>query len=302
MSDFFSNYWTYFISIGTLGGIFWLLLLLISNSKHKAETAAPGEEATSMGHEWDGIEELNNPLPMWWVGLFYITIAFALVYLALYPGLGKYKGILGWTSVKAHAEDVAAANEKYEPIYAQFASQPIPELANNAEAMQTGGRLFANNCSVCHGSDARGALGFPNLTDSDWLYGGEAAQIKTTILHGRNGNMPAWGAVIGEDGVGDVAQYVLSLSDRADDAAAAERGSKIFATNCAACHGADAKGTIALGAPNLTDNVWLYGGSLGRIQETIRHGRHGVMPAQQERLGDNKVHILAAYIYSLRNN
>jgi len=299
MPDFFNNtFWTAFISIGTLGGIAWLTLLLISNNKHKAQNA-PGEAVESMGHEWDGIEELNNPLPMWWVGLFYITIVFAVVYLLLYPGLGTWKGLLGWTSVNAHAADVAAANEKYDPIYRDFAQIAIPELAKDESAMQTGGRLFANNCAVCHGSDARGALGFPNLTDNDWLYGGDADQIKHTIASGRAGVMPAWGASLGEDGVADVSQYVLSMAGREADADAAERGATLFSTNCAACHGVEGKGTIALGAPNLTDNVWLYGTSLGRIQETIRNGRNGIMPAHQERLGDDKVHILAAYIYSL---
>ena len=297
MSDFFSSFWTLFISAGTLGGIAWMVYLLVSNSKTK--TMQAGETVKSTGHEWDGIEELNNPLPFWWVAMFYITIVFGLGYLVLYPGLGAAKGILDWSSTKAHSEEVKIANELYDPLYQEYASISIEELSHNDKANQTGGRLFANNCAVCHGSDGRGARGFPNLTDNDWLYGGSPEQIQATILNGRNGNMPAWQASLGDVGVRNVASYVMSLSGREAPANEVAEGKKTFNTVCAACHQANGQGMQALGAPNLTDNTWLYGSTRDVIEKTIAHGRKGVMPAHKELLGEDKVHILAAYVYGL---
>ncbi len=297
MSDFFSSFWTLFISAGTLGGIGWMIYLLITNSTTKAPP--PGEDVKSTGHEWDGIEELNNPLPFWWVAMFYLTIFFGLGYLVFYPGLGAAKGILGWSSAAEHSAEVALAEEKFGPIYQQYASIDIVELAKDDKANRTGGRLFATYCSVCHGSDARGARGFPNLTDDDWLYGGTPEQIKTTIMNGRQGAMPAWKASLGDEGVRNVASYVMSLSGREAPAEEIAAGQKTFSTMCAACHQADGTGMHALGAPNLTDNTWLYGSSRGYIEQTIANGRKGIMPPHKELLGENKVHILAAYIYSL---
>lgn len=297
MSDFFSSFWTFYIALGSLGGIAWLTYLLITNSKAKAP--AEGETVKSTGHSWDGIEELNNPLPFWWVAMFYISIVFALIYLILYPGIGTAKGVLGWTSAKEHSDEVEQAIAKYEPLYQKYASIPIAELAKNAKANQTGGRLFATYCTICHGSDGRGNRGFPNITDKDWLYGGTTEQIKTTIMNGRHGNMPAWLPVLGKEGVRNVASYVLSLSSREAPAEEIAAGQKIFATNCVGCHQPDGKGLHALGAPNLTDNIWLYGGTRGTIEKTISQGRGGVMPAHKDLLGEQKVHILAAYVYSL---
>ena len=297
MSDFFSPFWTFFISLGTLGGIAWMVYLLIINGKTKAPPT--GEGVKSTGHAWDGIEELNNPLPRWWVIMFYITIVFGLIYLVMYPGLGAAKGILGWTSTGAHEDEVKTAIEKYEPLYQDYASMAIPELAKNEAANRTGGRLFANHCAVCHGSDARGARGFPDLTDNDWLYGGSADQIKTTILKGRQGNMPAWHASLGDEGVKNVASYVLSLSGRDAPADEVAAGKATFSAMCAACHQPDGTGMQALGAPNLSDKIWLYGSSRGYIEHSIAQGRKGVMPAHEELLGEAKVHILAAYVYSL---
>jgi cytochrome c oxidase cbb3-type subunit III len=297
MSDFFSSFWTFFISAGTLGGIAWMVYLLVSNSKTKS--VQPGEKVKSTGHEWDGIEELNNPLPFWWVAMFYITIVFGLGYLVLYPGLGAAKGVLGWSSAEAHSQEVQVAKEMYEPLYNKYASIPVAELAKNTSAAQTGGRLFANHCAVCHGSDARGARGFPNLTDNDWLYGGSPDQIKTTIMGGRNGNMPSWHATLGDEGVKNVASYVLSLSGREAPADEVAKGKQTFTTICAGCHQPDGKGMAALGAPNLTDNTWLYGASRGAIEQSISQGRKGVMPAHKDLLGEAKVHILAAYVYGL---
>ena len=298
-----TTFWSWYItllSLGTIAALVWLLLATRKGQRHDST-----EE--TVGHSYDGIEEYDNPLPRWWFMLFVATVLFALGYLALYPGLGNWKGMLpgyegGWTQVKEWQREMDKANEQYGPLYAKFAAMPVEEVAQDPQALKMGGRLFASNCSVCHGSDAKGAYGFPNLTDNDWLYGGEPETIKTTIMGGRQAAMPAWRDVIGEEGIRNVAAYVRSLSGRDVPEginADVEQGQKIFATNCVACHGPEGKGTHAMGAPNLTDNIWLYGSSFGQIQQTLRYGRNGRMPAQQDHLGNDKVHLLAAYVYSL---
>jgi len=299
MTSFWSCYVT-LLSLGTIAALVWLLL-----ATRKGQRRDSTEE--TVGHSYDGIEEYDNPLPRWWFMLFVATVVFALGYLALYPGLGNWKGLLpgyegGWTQVKEWQREMDRANEQYGPLYAKFAAMPVEEVAQDPQALKMGGRLFASNCSVCHGSDAKGAYGFPNLTDHDWLYGGEPETIKTTILGGRQAVMPAWKDVIGEEGIRHVAGYVRSLSGRDVPEGIdsdIEQGQKIFAANCVVCHGPDAKGIQAMGAPNLTDNVWLYGSSFGQIQQTLRYGRNGRMPAQEAILGHDKVHLLAAYVYSL---
>jgi cytochrome c oxidase cbb3-type subunit 3 len=236
---------------------------------------------------------------MWWIWLFWITIVFSLGYLWYYPGLGSFKGSSSWTSLAQYEEEVKAAQAQHGPLYAKLAASDIPTLAANAEARVVGQRLFLNYCSQCHASDARGTRGFPNLTDKDWLYGGDPEMIKTSILDGRNGTMPPMGAAVGgEAGAKDVANYVRSLSGLAHDSAAAARGKEKFAA-CAACHGPEAKGNPALGSPNLTDATWLYGSSVETITETIMKGRSGRMPAHREFLGEERVHILASYVYGL---
>lgn len=298
-----TTFWSWYItvlSLGTIAALVWLLL-----ATRKGQRGDSTEE--TVGHSYDGIEEYDNPLPRWWFMLFVATVIFALGYLALYPGLGNWKGLLpgyegGWTQVKEWQREVDKANEQYGPLYAKFAAMPVEEVAQDPQALKMGGRLFASNCSVCHGSDAKGAYGFPNLTDNDWLYGGAPETIKTTIMGGRQAAMPAWRDVLGEEGIRNVAGYVRSLSGRdvpEGISADIEQGQKIFATNCVACHGPEGKGTQAMGAPNLTDNTWLYGSSFGQIQQTLRYGRNGRMPAQQDHLGNDKVHLLAAYVYSL---
>lgn len=298
-----TTFWSWYItllSLGTIAALVWLLLATRKGQRHDST-----EE--TVGHSYDGIEEYDNPLPRWWFMLFVATVLFALGYLALYPGLGNWKGMLpgyegGWTQVKEWQREMDKANDQYGPLYAKFAAMPVEEVAQDPQALKMGGRLFASNCSVCHGSDAKGAYGFPNLTDNDWLYGGEPETIKTTIMGGRQAAMPAWRDVIGEEGIRNVAAYVRSLSGRDVPEginADVEQGQKIFATNCVACHGPEGKGTHAMGAPNLTDNIWLYGSSFGQIQQTLRYGRNGRMPAQQDHLGNDKVHLLAAYVYSL---
>jgi cytochrome c oxidase cbb3-type subunit 3 len=298
-----TSFWSWYItllSLGTIAALVWLLL-----ATRKGQRQESTEE--TVGHSYDGIEEYDNPLPRWWFMLFVATVVFALGYLALYPGLGNWKGVLpgyegGWTQVKQWQKEVDKANEQYGPLYAKFAAMPVEDVAQDPQALKMGGRLFASNCSVCHGSDAKGAYGFPNLTDNDWLYGGEPETIKTTIMHGRQAAMPAWKDVLGEAGIRNVAGYVRGLSGRDTPEGVevdVEQGQKLFATNCVACHGADGKGNHAMGAPNLTDNVWLYGSSFAQIQQTLRYGRNGKMPAQEANLGNDKVHLLAAYVYSL---
>ncbi|EWC42551.1 cytochrome-c oxidase, cbb3-type subunit III [Pseudomonas stutzeri] len=299
MTSFWSWYVT-LLSLGTIAALVWLLLATRKGQR-------PDSTEETVGHSYDGIEEYDNPLPRWWFMLFVGTVVFALGYLALYPGLGNWKGILpgyegGWTQVKEWQREMDKANEQYGPLYAKYAAMPVEEVAADPQALKMGGRLFASNCSVCHGSDAKGAYGFPNLTDNDWLWGGEPETIKTTILHGRQAGMPAWKDVIGEEGIRNVASYVRSLSGRDTPEginADIEQGQKIFASNCVVCHGPEAKGVAAMGAPNLTDNVWLYGSSFAQIQQTLRYGRNGRMPAQEAILGNDKVHLLAAYVYSL---
>ncbi|WP_191603262.1 cytochrome-c oxidase, cbb3-type subunit III [Marinomonas algicola] len=293
-----SSFWSAWITILTLGSIFgsyWLLASVRKGQKNNSDTNV------TTGHTYDGIEEYDNPLPKWWYWKFVILVLFALGYLALYPGLGNFKGLLGWTQINEYERDVARAEAEFGPMFAQFANTPIEELAQDDQAMRIGQRLFSNNCAVCHGSAATGSYGFPNLTDNDWLYGGEAENIKTTILNGRVAVMPAWGVTLGEKGVYQVTQYVMSLSDRSEDAAAVTAGKEIFETNCTVCHGQDAKGNHLFGAPNLTDNIWLYGGSQERIMQTLRNGRNGKMPAWNEILGEDKVHIVSSYVYSLSN-
>ena len=294
MSDFTSEFWSWFIIAIVGGGIIWLIYLL--RGTNKAET----EEGVPTGHVWDeNLEELNNPLPRWWLWMFYITIVFSIGYLILYPGMGSFKGILGWTEVGEYEAEVAAADAEFGPIFAKFEQTPIPALAADAAAMKAGERLYVTYCAVCHGSDARGATGFPNLRDNDWLYGGSPEQIEATLLHGRNGVMPAWETSLGEEGIDQVASYVMSIAGREVDTASAEAGKAKYDMFCVGCHMPGGTGNQALGAPNLTNNIWLYGGSPRAIKETLAKGRNGRMPAHGEFLGSAKVHILSAYVYSL---
>ena len=295
MSDFTSEFWSWFIIAIVGGGIVWLFFLLKGNAKTSGEVGVP------TGHVWDeDLEELNNPLPRWWLIMFYITMVFAIVYLILYPGMGSFKGLLGWTEVAEYEQEMADANAEFGPLFAQFEKTPVPELAANAAAMNAGERLFVNYCAVCHGSDARGAPGFPNLRDNDWLYGGEPDNIETTIMAGRAGAMPAWEAPLGgSEGVNQVATYVMSLAGREVDETLATAGKAKYDMFCVGCHMPDGTGNQALGAPNLTNNIWMYGGSPRTIKESIAKGRNGRMPAHSEFLGKAKSHILAAYVYSL---
>lgn len=292
MADFFSGFWSIFIGAVSLLSIVGLFIFTAKLSSRE------GKGTT--GHVWDeDLEELNNPLPRWWLNLFYISLAFGTIYLVLYPGLGSFDGILGWSQTKQYEEEIQAANEKFGPIFEKYVNQDLQDVVQNNEALIIGKRLFSTYCTTCHGSDARGARGFPNLTDADWLYSGDLENIKATIMNGRQGIMPAWDTILGNDKVIKVSEYVRSLSGQAADAAQVSQGKEIFAQYCIACHGVDARGNAVIGAPDLTDDIWLFGGSRGRIEESIAKGRQGVMPPHKEFLGEAKIHLLTAYVYSL---
>jgi cytochrome c oxidase cbb3-type subunit III len=297
MHDFVSGFWSWFIIIPTALGIIGCFVLLVKLSGGKID---PDKDPETMGHVWDeDLEELNNPLPMWWLFMFHFTIVFSVIYLVLYPGMGTFEGILGWTQTSQYQDEMDTAAEKYDPIFDKFAKQDLVAVSEDPEANTIGKRLYATYCTQCHGSDARGARGYPNLTDDDWLWGGKPEEIKKTIMDGRFGGMPAWQEVIGTEGVFNVTEYVRSLSGQEGNAVVMSKGKEIFTTNCVVCHGADAKGNYMFGAPNLTDNKWLYGGSQKRVLESISKGRSGQMPPHAEFLGEAKVHLLAAYVYSL---
>ena len=298
MSDFVSGFWGYYIAAVVLLGIVWCLWLLFSQRKWLVTRSA---EVKDTGHVWDGdLRELNNPVPRWWTMMYVIMCLFGLGYLVLYPGLGAFDGSLGYTSAQEVRQDQADLNAQVKPVYEKFAKMDIPSIAADVEARVIGQRLFLNNCAQCHGSDAGGSKGFPNLSDRDWLYGGEPADIRTTILQGRAGVMPAFAHLSGVE-QSDVANYVRNMAGLAADQLKSARGAEVFKANCAACHGGDGKGNPAMGAPNLTDKVWLYGGSEASIIETIAKGRNGMMPAHQEILTPEKVHLLTAYVWGLSN-
>nr|WP_064494673.1 cytochrome-c oxidase, cbb3-type subunit III [Pseudomonas chengduensis] len=301
-----TTFWSWYITlltVGSLVALFWLIFATRKSEVHKNPTEQ------TMGHAFDGIEEYDNPLPKWWFMLFLGTLVFSVGYLLLYPGLGNFKGLLpgyenGWTQVNQWQREMDRADELYGPIFAKYAAMPIEEVAKDERALKMGGRLFASNCSVCHGSDAKGSYGFPNLTDNSWRWGGEPETIKTSIMHGRVGVMPAQGPMIGEDGVRNVAAYVLTElggRDLPEDAQAdVAAGKQIFATLCSACHTPAGTGMAVMGAPDLTQpSAFIYGSSFAQLQQTIRYGRSGNMPAQGDFLGNNKAHLLAAYVLKL---
>ncbi|WP_114764447.1 cytochrome-c oxidase, cbb3-type subunit III [Vibrio rhodolitus] len=322
-----TTFWSLWIIIITVGTLLGCAALLYWCLKDKMGV----EEGADMGHEYDGIRELNNPLPKWWTYLFVGTFIFAAIYLALYPGLGNFKGFLGWQSsnqtvrsleesklaiesaqqnkqLNQYAKELDDADAYFGEAFRQLAYvegteelKSIPDIAQDPEAIKVGQRLFLQNCSQCHGSDARGMTGFPNLTDNAWLYGGEPEAIVNTVMNGRVGMMAAWKDALGEEGVREVVSYTLSLSGRSVNAREAEAGKARFVV-CAACHGTDGKGNPALGAPDLTDQYWLFGGSRAAVTETVMNGRSGVMPAWKDILGEDKVQLVSAYVWSLSNS
>jgi len=315
MSDFVSTFWNLYVIVlvvASIAGCAWLLLAtgrikMKSTEGAKDSTGKPAVGVT--GHVWDDdLQEYNNPLPKWWSNLFWITIVFAVVYLILYPGLGNFPGVLGWTSGGAYAKERADFDDRLKPLYDKYAKMDVEQIAADPAARLTGERMFLTYCSPCHGSDAGGAKGFPNLRDKDWLYGGAPATIIETVTGGRMGVMPAFGPVLGEDGIRNVTAYVRSLSGLTHDSLRAQLGKPLFAQNCAACHGADGKGNQALGAPNLTDNIWLFGSSESAMAEGITKG-HNVnyaggptpMPSFKDTLSSTQIRVIAAYVWGLSN-
>jgi cytochrome c oxidase cbb3-type subunit 3 len=294
MSDFVSPGWSWFVAGLTILSLLGCLWLLLVAARRKVMA-----NDNSTGHVWDeDLKELNNPLPRWWMGLFVLTIVFGAIYLAFYPGLGNAAGTLGWTSVGQYKAEQDKARVAMEPVYAAYVAMSAEALAKDPQAMGIGERLFINNCAACHGSDARGSKGFPNLTDNDWLYGGSHDKIKESITLGRNGVMPPMAAAVGSSAdVRNVANYVLSLSGSPHNSLAAQLGREKFAT-CAACHGPDGKGMQALGAPNLTDKIWLHGWGEDAIVAIVTQGKNNMMPAQGSRLTDAQTHVLAAWVWS----
>ena len=295
MSDFFNAGWSIYVAVATAVSLLACLALLVIAARRRVMALD-----NSTGHVWDeDLREMNNPLPRWWMGLFVLTLVFSAAYLAFYPGLGSMQGTLGWTSVGQHEQEQAKARADAAPLYARFADKPAAELVHDAQAMAIGERLFANNCAACHGADARGSTGFPNLTDGDWLWGGAPERIAETIREGRRGTMPPMAEAVGNaDDVRNVAHYVLSLSGSPHNSIAAQLGRPKFAA-CAACHGAQGKGNPALGAPNLADGVWLHGWGEAKIAAMVRNGKSNVMPAHGERLTADQIRLLSAFVWGL---
>ncbi|CAM4284080.1 cytochrome-c oxidase, cbb3-type subunit III [Comamonas aquatilis] len=298
MSDFINNFWSVYVAAITLLGIIGCLLLLLVVARKKVVSSADN----TTGHVWDGdLRELNNPMPKWWMGLFLITIIFSLGYLAAYPGLGAFTGKLDWTQTGAYDKEVAKARADLEPMYAKFVSMPTEEMAKDSQAMAIGERLFMNNCAQCHASDAHGSKSFPNLADGDWLYGGTPEKIRETITNGRTGVMPPMAAAVGSsEDVRNLANYVLSLSGSPHDTVRASQGKSKFVA-CAACHGVDGKGNQALGAPNLTDDIWLHGWGEAAIVNIVNNGKHNEMPTQKDKLTEAQIAVLASYVWGLSN-
>lgn len=298
MSDFTSDFWDFYIGVISVVSIIACGVLLKMNSVRKVAAS----QVDTTGHVWDeDLKEYHHPLPQWWIWLFYATIIFSLIYLVLYPGLGRFAGVYNWTSAGQYEEEIKQADAEFGPRFSKYAGQDIRQVAADPEARAIGKKLFVVYCAQCHASDARGSRGFPNLADSDSLWGGEPEAIKASIANGRNGVMPAFGPVLGNEGVKDAAHYVRSLSGLTHDAPRASRGKAKFGESCAACHGADGKGNQQVGGPNLTDTIWIYDSSESTLISGITEGHNDVMPAHKDFLGEAKVHLLAAYVWGLSN-
>ena len=286
--------WSWYIIVLTALNLIGLVWLLLATARTSPDDLPANE---TMGHVWDeDIAELNNPLPRWWFGLFVITVIFALIYLAAYPGLGSFKGGLGWTSDNEVQAELDATHAKLETLYASFRDRPLEALMDDPAAVKVGRNVFVNNCASCHGTDGRGGRGYPNLVDGDWLYGGDPETVAASVQHGRHGVMVPLGAALGEEGTEEVAQYVMKISGQSYDASLAAAGQARFEGLCAACHGVEGKGNQLIGAPNLTDSIWLYGNSLQDIRDAIVKGRSGVMPAWEPIIGADRSRLAAVWV------
>ena len=289
-----ASHWSLWIIVLTTITFIGLVWILFGNRKREGLL---NEKTT--GHNYDGIEEYDNPLPAWWFYMFVITIVWGVAYLIIYPGMGNFPGLLGWTQLEQHEREVSAAEDRYRAMRDRYLAMPVEEIASDPAVRKMGMRMFGNNCAQCHGGDAKGSYGFPDLTDDDWIYGGTPEAIKASIVNGRQAVMPPWGDVIGEDGVQSSTAYLLQLNGREADADAAEAGKQVYAQFCAACHGAEGGGNPMLGAPNLKNGIWLYGGTAEQISHSIRAGRNGMMPAHEDMLGEDKIHLITAFVYGL---
>ncbi len=298
-----SAFWHWFIVIVTLAFTAAMVWLFVATGKAKVPTGTNKEGDETTGHVWDeDLEELNNPMPRWWLWLFYASVAFSLIYLVLYPGLGRYEGTLGWSSEGQYQQERAAANAAFEDRFGPLVTLPLEELARNPEALEAGRNLYRTNCSTCHGSDARGARGYPNLTDDHWIWGSQPDQVWTSIHEGRQAAMPGFDGALDDQEVTRTAVYVQQLAGQSVDQTMAAAGKRHFDLLCAACHGGDGKGNPALGAPDLTAGIYTYGGSIDDLRHTIRQGRNGVMPAQRDLLGESRSRLVTAYVLSLGMN
>ncbi len=289
MSSFWSG-WIIVLTVANIIGAVWLLWITSRTS--------PDEKASdTTGHVWDGdLQEYNNPLPRWWLWLFYLTVVFSVIYLLLYPGLGNFQGLLGWSQTGQYEEEVARVQERQQQFFARFDDMTLSELARDGDAMAAAGNIFGNRCAQCHGSDGRGAYSFPNLADGAWLWGGDEDAILASIKNGRSGMMPPMGDALGGDRqVAQMVEYVRSLAGLNHDAEMAQAAAPMWAV-CGACHGPDGTGMTALGAPDLTDNNWLYSADRSSIARTIRDGRQNNMPAQLPLLGEQQSRLMAAYV------
>ena len=302
MSDFTNGFWPLYVGLISLVSILACGWLLWAAGKATVRPQPAGQHDNTTGHVWDeDLRELNNPLPRWWMWLFIITVVFSLAYLVIFPGLGSFPGLMKWSTDSEHKQDVSRMREQVAPLYASFAAQPIEALAKNPAALAIGVRLFMNNCSQCHGSDARGSKSYPNLTNANaaWLGERGGEHIVQTVTNGRIGVMPPMGAAVGgEPEISELANYVLSLSGSPHNEIKAFSGKARFAA-CAACHGIDGKGNKALGAPNLTDDYWLHGWGEAAIANIVKSGRNNVMPAQAPKLSAEQIHVVAAYVLNL---
>ena len=291
-------FWHWFVVSLTVLFIIWCVWLVSWSAKQGPKDVADDD---LVGHKWDGdLEEWNNPAPKWWLYLYFITIAWGIGFLIAMPGLGNFQGMLGWSSASQYEAEMQYAAATYEPIYEKFAAMDFADLTRDEEALSLGRSLYASYCTTCHGSDARGAPGFPNLTDDDRQWGSGEHNIVTTITNGRMAVMTPWGQILGSDeAVSNMAKYVRSLSGLEETDEEVQAMQTQFRTFCGACHMPTGTGNPALGAPNLTDDVWLYGSSIDTIRTAIINGRNGQMPAYGEMLGPNRTKILAAYVASL---
>jgi cytochrome c oxidase cbb3-type subunit III len=300
MSDFNTGFWDYYVAIISVASLVGCAVFLKLQSKVRAKLDEHGRPQTT-DHVWDeDLREFQQPMPRWWVALFYLTVVFALGYVLLFPGLGtQYKGALKWTSAGQFKGEMAAADARFGPMFDAFLKRDLVEVAADPRAHQIGERIFLNNCSQCHGSDARGGNGFPDLTHEEKIWGGTPTAIETTITNGREALMPPMAAAVGsEEEVVDLANYVRSLSHSAHDARRAARGQQKFVV-CAACHGPEGKGNPQIGAPNISNAVLRYGSTVNSVVNAINHGHHGVMPAWKDVLTPAQIHLVAAYVYSL---